>query len=102
SWVSEVDGSNRLGWSAESHRIFGVPIGAFEGTADAFFAFVHPDDRDMVRAIGTAAVAGDRPFDFEHRIVRADGTLRWVQERGRIVRDAHDRLVRVIGTVQDI
>src|SRR5205807_2078849 len=43
SWVAELDGSDRLGWSAETHRIFGVPLGQFEGSSAAFFAFVHAD-----------------------------------------------------------
>jgi PAS domain S-box-containing protein len=102
SWVARTDEAGRLGWSAETHRIFGVPIGAFEGTSEAFWAFVHPDDRDTVRAAGAAALAGDRPFDFEHRIIRADGAVRWLQERAHIVRDAQGQAVRMIGTVQDI
>jgi PAS domain S-box-containing protein len=102
SWVAELDGSDRLGWSAESHRIFGVPIGTFEGTSEAFFAFVHADDREMVRAASAAAIAGDKPYDIEHRILRLDATVRWVQERAHIVRDAQGRALRMIGTVQDI
>src|SRR4051794_25722682 len=42
SWVAELDGSDRLGWSVEAHRIFGVPLGTFEGTSESFFARVHP------------------------------------------------------------
>jgi PAS domain S-box-containing protein len=102
SWVAELDGSDRLGWSAESHRIFGVPIGTFEGTSEAFFAFVHADDREMVRAASAAAIAGGKPYDIEHRILRLDATVRWVQERAHIVRDAQGRALRMIGTVQDI
>jgi len=102
SWVAELDGSDRLGWSDESHRIFGVPLGGFAGTSEAFFGFVHPDDRDAVRAASAAAVGGDKPYDIEHRIVRPDGSVRWVQERAQIVRDADGRALRMIGTVQDI
>jgi two-component system, cell cycle sensor histidine kinase and response regulator CckA len=102
SWVAELDGSRRLGWSAETYRIFGVPSGHFEGTLAAFFDFVHPDDRDAVRAAAVGAIELDRPFDIEHRVVRTDGTVRWVQECGSIVRDASGQPVRMIGTVQDI
>jgi len=102
SWVAELDGSGRLGWSIESHRIFGVPVGAFDGTSEAFFAFVHEADRDEVRATSAAAIAGERPYDIEHRIVRADATVRWVHERAHVVRDDHQRPLRMIGTVQDV
>ena len=102
SWVAELDGSNRIGWSAESHRIFGVPLGKFEGTVDAFYACLHPDDRDAVRAASRAAVASGVPYDIEHRVVRPDGTIRWVHEQANILRDAQGRPRRMIGTVQDV
>ena len=102
SWVTELDGSQRVGWSAESHRIFGVPLGRFEGTSGAFFELVHPDDREPVRSARDAAVAGRQAFDIEHRVVRPDGSLRWVHERAAILRDPEGRALRMIGTVQDI
>ena len=102
SWVSELDGSDRLGWSAETHRIFGVPPGQFEGSITAFFTFVHPDDRAAVRAAGDAAADNGPPYDIEHRVVRPDATVRWVHERAAILRDPHGRPLRMVGTVQDI
>ena len=38
SWVVELDGSPRLSWSAETYRIFGLSVGEFGGTPEAFFA----------------------------------------------------------------
>jgi two-component system cell cycle sensor histidine kinase/response regulator CckA len=101
SWVAELDQSHRLGWSVETHRIFGVPVGQFAGTSTAFFEFVHPDDREMVRQASAAAAQG-AVYDIEHRILRTDGSVRWVHERADIVRDAEGRGLRMIGTVQDI
>jgi two-component system cell cycle sensor histidine kinase/response regulator CckA len=102
SWEAELDGSDRLGWSAEAHRIFGTPPQEFDGTSAAFFARVHPADVEMVRATSVAAIDEDRPYDIEHRIVRPDGTVRWVHECANIVRDHAGRPRRIIGTVQDI
>ena len=102
SWVAELDGSDRLGWSNEMHRIFGVPRDTFSGTSQAFFALVHPDDRDLVRAAAAAAVEQGAPYDIEHRIFTADGAVRWVHEKAAILRDAQGRPTRMIGTAQDI
>ena len=102
SWVAELDESDRLGWSAESHRIFGVPPAEFDGSSAAFFALVHPDDRAAVRAASEAAAADLQPYDIEHRVVRPDGTVRWVHEKAAIQRDGQGRPLRMIGTVQDI
>ena len=102
SWVVELDGTNRLGWSAETHRIFGVPLGSFDGTADAFYTFVHPDERETVRTASRAAIVNGTPYDIVHRVLRGDGTIRWVHEQAKILCDAAGRAIRMIGTVQDI
>ena len=102
SLVSELDGSGRLEWSAETHRIFGVAAGEFEKSSQAFFAFVHADDREPVRAASRTALEGGRPYDIEHRVVRPDGTVRWVHEQADIIRDVEGRPLRMVGTVQDI
>ncbi|MBW8867112.1 MAG: PAS domain S-box protein [Acidobacteria bacterium] len=49
-----------------------------------------------------ASLEHDTPYDIEHRIVRADGSVRWVHECASIVRDSSGRPLRMIGTVQDI
>jgi PAS domain S-box-containing protein len=102
SWVAELDGSDRLGWSTETHRIFGVPLGEFEGTSETFFGFVHADDRDAVRGASAASKRGDKPYDVEHRIVTGGGAVRWVHEKADLVCDSDGRPARMVGTVQDI
>jgi len=101
SWVTDLD-ENHVGWSRETHRIFGVPPGQFAGIIEAFFSLVHPDDRDAVRAASHAAQHDGVPYDIEHRIIRGDGTVRWVHEQADVVRDSHGHAVRMVGTVQDI
>ena len=101
SWVTNLADSH-VGWSRETHRIFGVPEGGFGGSVDAFFLLVHPDDRDAVRAASEAALNDRVPYDVEHRIVRGDGTIRWVHEKADVIRDAEGRSLRMVGTVQDI
>ena len=55
-------------------------------------SIVHEDDRDRVlRAVATAADP-DHPFALEYRIVRADGEIRWVLDRGQLVPGAGGRL----------
>jgi PAS domain S-box-containing protein len=101
SWVAELDGSRRLDWSLETHRIFGVPADQFPGHADGFFALVHKDDLDGVSKTFAAAVGAGTSYDIEHRIVRPDGEVRWVHERADALRDEAGRVVRMVGTVQD-
>ncbi|HXH14024.1 MAG TPA: SpoIIE family protein phosphatase [Alphaproteobacteria bacterium] len=98
SWYLDIP-HNRLTWSDEVFRIFGVPIGTAL-TYEAFLATVHPDDRDAVEQAWTAALHG-APYDIEHRIV-VGGAVRWVRERAEVEFDRDGHPVEGIGIVQDI
>lgn len=102
SWVAELDGSQQLGWSTETHRILGMPIGESSTRAEAMVNFVHPDDRDAVRRMSEAAIANDTPYDIEHRIVRSDGAVRWVHTRADVVHNEAGTPLRMVGTIQDV
>ena len=102
SWVAELDGTGRVGWSRETHRIFGVPTEQFAGHVDGLFALVHQDDLETVRRVYSATMASGAACDVEHRIVRPDGEVRWVHGLGDALRDESGRPVRIVGTVQDI
>ncbi len=88
--------------SAELHRILGVAPGALPETADAFFAFVHPDDRARLAASEASAFAGETAHDLRFRIVRPDGQVRLVHELGEVVRDGAGAPLRLFGTIADI
>jgi PAS domain S-box-containing protein len=78
--------------SEEIERISGYPANNFlSSTQRTILSIVHPDDRDEVRA-AVAAATVDAPFGLEYRIVHADGDVRWVLDRGQLVRGTGDRL----------
>ena len=62
----------------------------------------HPDDRQRVRDSIRAALARQRRFDVEYRILHADGGIRWVWERGIGIRDATGTVTVLEGIVEDI
>ena len=62
----------------------------------------HPDDREYIRTTIMAAVKQNRRFDLEYRIVRADGKVRWVWERGTNISHAHKSWDVLEGFIQDI
>lgn len=94
--------SGQLQWSDEIYRIFGYETGAIEPSYSRFFACVHPDDIERVKASEQHAMAQNLPHSIDHRIVRPDGMVRWVHEEAQVVRDSAGRPVRLTGTVQDI
>jgi PAS domain S-box-containing protein len=104
SWLSDPQDEGRLFWSRETCRIFGLPDDQenFQTTVADFFARVHPGDRDMIRAVAQTALAAGLPYSVDHRIVRPDGSVRWVHEQAEIERDARGRPMHMVGVVQDI
>lgn len=94
--------TGKLLWSERIEPMFGFAKGQFKGTYEAFLQSVHPDDRDFLTASVNACVEGGADYRIEHRIVRPDGTVRWVSETGDVVRDAGGKAARMLGVVQDI
>ena len=78
----------------EIERISGYPPNNFLlSTRRTILTLVHPDDVDMVlEAIAHCSAVGDAPFELEYRIVRADGEIRWVLDRGQLVTGPGGRL----------
>jgi PAS domain S-box-containing protein len=101
SWNWEI-GIDRVTWSDELYRIYGLEPGSIDVSYDSFVERVHPEDRAVVREHVERAYADGRPFTFEYRLVHPDGTVRWALSRGRVVTDDHGRPVRMVGTGQDI
>lgn len=93
--------TNRLWWSEEVYRIFGMAAG--EGMSyERFLAAVHPHDRTQVAAAVNQSHASGQPYSIVHRVVQPGGTTRVVEERGEVVFDGQGHPERMLGTVQDI
>jgi signal transduction histidine kinase/integral membrane sensor domain MASE1 len=92
---------NEVWWSDEMCRIYDVEPGT-RLTIEDFLTRVHPDDRERARAIVTSALTDRRPFAFEHRVMLADGEMRTLSARGRVLTDPDGRPLRMVGTGQDI
>lgn len=98
SWHLDVR-QDRLTWSDETYRIFGVAQGAPLGYAD-FLACIPADERETVDAAWQAALRG-APYDIVHRILVGSET-KWVHERAELMFDADGKLAGGIGIVQDV
>jgi len=93
---------NEAYWSDELYRIFGFAPQEFVVTYDAFLNRVHPDGRKFVKKSVDDALHGKKPYDIEFRIFHKDGSVRIIHEKGVVVSDHTGRVIRMVGTVQDI
>jgi diguanylate cyclase (GGDEF)-like protein/PAS domain S-box-containing protein len=101
TWEWDV-GTDEVWWSEETFRIYGFRPGEVKPALGRLLGVVHPDDRERLQQAIQDALAGSRPYDLEHRIVRPDGAVRWVHRRAEVVRGAGGQALRMIGTVHDI
>ena len=103
SWELDVV-NNRLTWSDEVYRIFGLRPQEFGATYHAFLEHVHPEDRAAVDEAYSSSLREHRDsYEIEHRIVRkSTGEIRFVHEKCEHFRDAAGQVRLSIGMVHDI
>jgi PAS domain S-box-containing protein len=84
-------------------RIYGLPAGDKPATAEEMTACIFPDDRKQAWESLSRAIEGpDSHFVAEYRVVSPDGHLRWVRDRGRVVRGTDGSVDYVTGAIVDI
>jgi diguanylate cyclase (GGDEF)-like protein/PAS domain S-box-containing protein len=93
SWIPATDTTE---WSAEMYRIFGRDPAQGPAASDAFFAYLHPEDRERIAAGYREAFGAGEQFRLYYRIVVGD-EVRYLHGIGRREDDG-----RYVGTVQDI
>lgn len=101
SWDWDII-SSELTWSEKIEPMFGFEKGEFEGTYEAFLNRIHPDDRKFVEKSVDDCLQKKKHYAIEHRIVWPDKTIRWVSERGNVIRDKNEKPTRMLGIAQDI
>lgn len=80
----------------------GYPAEKFISGKMQYAQVIHPEDQQDVWNQVQVAVQNRHPFELEYRILHADGTVRWVWERGRGVFDNNNRLEMLEGFITDI
>ena len=96
--------TGRVIHNAQWYAMLGFSNGEIADNVDAFSAHIHPHDKqDVWQRIQQLLDGGTDTYQSEHRLLRKDGSVIWVQDRGRIAeRDAQNRPLRVVGAYADI
>lgn len=97
-WDIEKD---TIAWSDGHYRLLGYEVGQIEPGYAAWQQSVHPDDLDAVETAIATTQTDRQPYICEYRIIRADGSVRWVSARGRFFYHADGRPARMIGAMVD-
>ncbi len=90
-----------LVWDDRVCRLFGIDPATFDGRIATFFAAVLPEDASTVEATMRAAVEACGEYSAEYRIRRADGAIRWIDARGRVLPGLDGAAHRMLGVARD-
>lgn len=101
AWDYEVR-TGTVKWSSSLEVIHGLAPGSFGGTFDDYLRDIHPEDREYVMESLSRTVGQGTEHDIEYRIILPDGTVRWVEGKGEVIRDDSGKAVRITGVCTDV
>lgn len=100
-WITTPDKNRMLYVSQAYEEIWGRTCESLYAMPWAWAEAIHPDDRErIVHAAQVKQLSGQ--YREEYRIVRPDGSVRWILDRAYPLRDASGTPTRLIGTAEDI
>jgi PAS domain S-box-containing protein len=96
--------TGEIEWNESMDELFGLPPGGFGGDFEDYVALVHPFDRErVVETLLTSVEEGmSGEHGHEYRIIRPDGTIRWVEGHGRSIENEEGNVVGLLGVARDI
>ncbi|MCE3235682.1 MAG: cph1 [Vampirovibrio sp.] len=100
-WYWDIE-SDAVFWSERMFELYGQNSMEFVPTREAFFALVHPEDRDVIAEKLQAHLNGLSSFDFEFRAIKPSGEVVYLHNRSKAHRHKQGKAVRIAGMTADI
>jgi diguanylate cyclase len=103
TYIADFVGTFTLRYvSPQIEQLLGYAPERWVTDEEAWVSALHPADRDRIVAEAEACIAAELPFDFEYRMLAADGRELWIWEKTAIQRDQDGRPVAVNGVMLDV
>ncbi len=100
-WMSSIDKKQIIYISPGYETIWGRTCRSLYEHPTSWMDAVHPEDRERVRRSALEnQVLGK--YNEEYRILRGDGSIRWIRDKAFPVRDEHGTIYRIVGVAADI
>jgi PAS domain S-box-containing protein len=93
--------TGEINWSSEIEEAAAMSAEDFDNSFEGFVKLIHPDDRQLLQQ-RIAAALKDGDYECEFRMLRGDGSIRWVIGKGRVFFDDDGRPARLVGVDIDI
>ena len=99
-WMLDLNNQQLLYVSPAYEKLWGQSCESLYKQRSSFIDAIHPDDRDRVLAALEKQIPGE--YDEEYRIVRPDGSIRWIRDRAFAIHNEIGQVYRVAGIAEDI
>jgi two-component system sensor histidine kinase UhpB len=93
---------NTSKWSDEAYKIYGLTPGDHNLSEHDWFSFVHPEDRECVNQKIAESRASLGHTSFDHRIVRKDGSIRYIHSESKYEFNSEGRPIGLYGIAHDL
>lgn len=101
NWYYDM-AERKVYWSDEFYSILGFKPGECKPDMELFLRRIHPEDQSGSRGKIQEVIETGKPGYMECRIIRDDGTVRYLNAKSQALRDAGGRLVRIYWAIQDV
>lgn len=93
---------NQLYWSKEVFEIFELDPEVYKPSYKSFTFLVHEDDREFVSKSFQDSIKNQIPYNVVHRYTTPSGHLKYLRERGLNFYDSSGKVIKTLGSVQDV
>jgi PAS domain S-box-containing protein len=100
-WAWDVQ-RGTLEWTDEVYRLLGHEPGSIAPSLNAWFSVIHHEDLKDVKESTARDLQSGNEFSMQFRIVRPDGSIRWIESHSTCRRDVQGRALRLIGVLADV
>lgn len=101
NWSWDI-AKNRVEWTDELYRIYGLDPNSEAITYTRYLTFIHPDDLEEVQSTIANCLSTHQPYDFYHRVILEDGTVKTIHSKGEALLDKQGEPYKLVGTGQDV
>jgi PAS domain S-box-containing protein len=101
AWDVDLD-TEVTRWDRKEFALLGLREGTVVPSQDEFYRRVHPDDLSFVQESVQRAVRETGTMEFEFRVTRSNGEIRWLATKGLVFKDHQGRPVRMVGVNFDV
>lgn len=100
-WVWDLP-EDKLHWSDEVYRMLGLEPGAVQPSLEAWMRLVHPEDFDGLNEAVARMRESSVDYQNQHRVVWPDGSIHWVEAKGKHQLNQAGQITRILGVITDI